>query len=502
MAKNKTLTWVIVIAILAVILWQVGIFDMFTLSPVTIDPATCTSPTLIVEKSTLSDTLAQSCYPYSWKFPSILVAYDYNGNYINAVSGDSIIWGGIHNGKSALVRCYKCASAEVVGNSPSTKVLTDDKISNPLGQSQAFSNVCQVGDCSAGWECKSNSQGTYLDYTACGGAPPKPIRFCGNGIAESGETRDNCCKDVNCGPGFDCISNQCIVQTDEPEICGNHVCAYGENHTNCPADCPDTGLFCGDAVCNNGETQSTCCTDCRCPGSYQCINNECQATTYQCGDNVCNAQETCESCPADCGVCECIEGQMEYVDCGTGWKPNIWAVQQCINRHWQPVQSGLACYCVSSSSCLPHYRCSNNICTPDLPTFCAKTSDCGISGYYCETASHKCLECTSEISECELTGYSCNSANDCFDVSNNYCASWTCNNGQCLEGSARFGGCCNNASSCGMNQTCSNGHVCEDIPTVPKKPVSLLNIIITLSIFAAVAVGGYFIYTKTKIFKK
>lgn len=84
----------------------------------------------------------------------------------------------------------------------------------------------------------------------------------------------------------------------EEGICGDGRCVLGENHNNCPQDCPsgsfdrycdgiadglcdpdciaetDPDCACGDGVCIN-ETQKSCCLDCGCPQGMRCVENEC-----------------------------------------------------------------------------------------------------------------------------------------------------------------------------------------------------------------------------------
>ena len=43
------------------------------------------------------------------------------------------------------------------------------------------------------------------------------------------------------------------------EVCGNAVCASGENSFSCPGDCP---AVCGNGICEGGENASTCASDC------------------------------------------------------------------------------------------------------------------------------------------------------------------------------------------------------------------------------------------------
>jgi len=96
------------------------------------------------------------------------------------------------------------------------------------------------------------------------------------------------------------------------EVCGDGICAIGENYGNCPQDCPSGGRdgycdgvqdgicdpdcvffktpekdpdcvkersICGNRICETGETQENCCKDCGCPSGYNCIENKCVKTS-------------------------------------------------------------------------------------------------------------------------------------------------------------------------------------------------------------------------------
>ena len=119
-------------------------------------------------------------------------------------------------------------------------------------------------------------------------------------------------------------TGQYICFPCEPtNYCGDGICEYPENSTNCSYDCgPAPTPYCGDYVCNNGETCSSCSFDC----------GSCPVTPY-CGDGVCNGTETCSSCSGDCGTCPtgptCGDGICEYPETRLNCRADCY-IQTCI----------------------------------------------------------------------------------------------------------------------------------------------------------------------------
>jgi len=477
--KNKTILIIILLVAGFFVLNYFGFFGLFALTPITIDPTTCVPGELVTEKLLLSSEVNQVCFPHSWRYPTIQIGYGgKTGDYINILSGDQLVWGGIKSGEGILVRCYKCDSAQSIQGAVKTRVFSDNILPNPLSQSKAFASLCIVGQCMGGWECKSNNQGTYYEYTACNNAPPSPPRFCGNGILEIGETQDNCCKDAGCPSGYECINNACEL--------------IGLPPTPPQPPMPPT---CGDGVCGPGEDWRNCCIDCGCLAGYLCMDNVCVQTSHSCGNGICEEGETCTNCPIDCGPCDCIlEGEIDYIQCSEGFRERLWAKAQCLNLQWKPVEpAGKPCYCVSDYLCKENFKCSNNICVPNLPEFCVSTADCGLKGYYCDTTTRKCLVCQPGIPDCELGGFQCHSANDCFDISANFCANWICSAGNCMLSGIRYEGCCNNDLDCPSGHHCINNVCLEEIPEPKPKP-SIFNLLITFLIIAAIGFGIFILY--------
>lgn len=69
------------------------------------------------------------------------------------------------------------------------------------------------------------------------------------------------------------------AQQQELSACGDGICAYWENSSNCSVDC-----YCGDGFCHYDEAPWTCAADC---------------STF-CGDMQCNGAENTQTCPEDC----------------------------------------------------------------------------------------------------------------------------------------------------------------------------------------------------------
>lgn len=219
-----------------------------------------------------------------------------------------------------------------------------------------------------------------------------------------------------------------------------------------------------------------------------------------CGDGFCDNNETSTTCPIDCGASNCISGQIDYISCGDSFKPNLWASRQCVEGQWRLIEGvSDACYCVDNSVCSGGYTCQNHVCTQENAKFCNNTGDC-IPGFYC-TATHTCSKCSEiyslfSIQDCEFSNFACSSSNECFNLAQDYCTNWKCNSNTCVaQITKRFEGCCSDKTPCESNQTCQN-HYCVDVPVVPKKPVSIINVIITFLIIGGVGVGIFFAYNK------
>jgi hypothetical protein len=188
-------------------------------------------------------------------------------------------------------------------------------ILTPVVGSVCGNGVCESGESSDSCckDCACQTGYTCIDN--------KCQNVCGDGICASGETSATCCQDCGCPSEQKCVNNKC--QT----YCGNGICETNENCESCPQDCKCPSgqrcefgkcvTFCGNGVCDADESSSNCCKDCGCPAGQQCVNNVCQ--TY-CGNGKCDVGENCGSCPQDCKCPEgtkCINGVCKTY-CGNG----------------------------------------------------------------------------------------------------------------------------------------------------------------------------------------
>ena len=116
---------------------------------------------------------------------------------------------------------------------------TDRCTPGPMGAVQVDEYVCSGGNCVI--QSQMCPAGQFCQNGACVAAGP----VCGNGVCEPGETPANCPAD--CGGGGSCNND------------GTCDAAAGENHSNCPNDCPCDY----DGVCEltQGENNFNC-TDC------------------------------------------------------------------------------------------------------------------------------------------------------------------------------------------------------------------------------------------------
>ncbi len=129
----------------------------------------------------------------------------------------------------------------------------------------------------------SDSSNSVYFWSREGTLPPELVLemgpLCGNGVADPGEDCTTCPRDVQCGPGEECIGGVC-----EP-LCGNSVVDAGEDCDTCPADvpcAPGEGCvngacerLCGNSVVDPGENCETCPSDVPCPPDASCAGGKC-----------------------------------------------------------------------------------------------------------------------------------------------------------------------------------------------------------------------------------
>lgn len=95
--------------------------------------------------------------------------------------------------------------------------------------------------------------------------------LCGNNQCETGETKDNCCKDCGCENNMKCVDNKCVSDS-----CGNGRCDTGENYGNCSDDCI-SGL--SDGYCD-GVKDGLCDPDCLKSEDVDCSNSSSRIWIY------------------------------------------------------------------------------------------------------------------------------------------------------------------------------------------------------------------------------
>jgi hypothetical protein len=235
--------------------------------------------------------------------------------------------------------------------------------------------------------------------------------------------------------------------------------------------------------------------------NYSKISSSLNKTSFssvpQCGNYECESGENYSNCPVDCPF-NCNNGEKVQVQCGEGWAFN-WYSKQCVDGTWLDIENQNPCFCASDSYCQVSkgYKCINNVCALSVPKTCGTTFDCGGAiGFYCDS-NHTCQKCTQTYSlfsiyDCQYSEYSCVDANHCYDLTNDYCVKWLCQNNQCIDNGKRFDGCCNADTDCQVGETCSS-HLCSKTPV---KKASPLNFIITILVIAGIGVGGYFLFKK------
>lgn len=174
-------------------------------------------------------------------------------------------------------------------------------------------------------------------FSGCAGKSNQVAAVCGNSVVEEGEECDP--------PGVGACTASCMRDTSK---CGDDLCQYPENPSNCATDCPsgvcgnefrDSGEECdgqdlGGAACQTlGYPGGTlACSPATCEYDVsQCINPNCGNTLLDDGEECDTANlngQTCESRGFDGGTLRCTEycriddTQCYYLSCGNGQLDN------------------------------------------------------------------------------------------------------------------------------------------------------------------------------------
>ena len=255
------------------------------------------------------------------------------------------------------------------------------------------------------------TQTSYACSQVCcaDGMPPPCQTACGDDVCEPGEV----CAESSCPPGGTCS----VCPDDCCAVCGNGVCEWGEDPTDCKEDCtedacvPDCeGKECGDDGCG-GSCGSWCGEGMTCfVQAGTCVPESCEPDCIgkECGN---------DGCGAICGTCSdgepCTGGQ-----CG--------CVQACTGRECGDDGCGGSCGpCVDSRVC--NEQSGTCDCPPD-------TTGCGVT--------------------CCVKGAKC------FDGA---CCTGKCDGKEC--GHDGCGGSCGN---CGGQELCSDGK-CQCVPDCSDK---------------------------------
>lgn len=197
-----------------------------------------------------------------------------------------------------------------------------------------------------------------------------------------------------------CIFTNCAVplgacyQVICPGTCGDGTCdaTGGEDHTNCPEDCP----FCGNMNCEATEDATSCPQDCsgNCGDSYCDVTEDCSNCSVDCGncpptcgDNSCDpiVGESCATCPQDC-TCGNLTCDQVLNDCLSTCGADAQCVETCFESGCYEAQlqaqalyqcmltncadacatdpSGMLCLMCLGASCDTEYQaCLNGTCT-------------------------------------------------------------------------------------------------------------------------------------------
>ncbi|MCW1301034.1 MAG: hypothetical protein QW507_00240 [Candidatus Nanoarchaeia archaeon] len=75
--------------------------------------------------------------------------------------------------------------------------------------------------------------------------------------------------------------------------------AYSQSDQFNPLPTVEIKAICGDRICAEGENCDNCPQDCKCPINETCINGTC-VPRGRCGNYICESSENCDNCPQDC----------------------------------------------------------------------------------------------------------------------------------------------------------------------------------------------------------
>ena len=110
----------------------------------------------------------------------------------------------------------------------------------------------------------------------------------------------------------------------EEGVCGDKICAIGEDFETCPEDCPSGGE---DGYCD-GILDGVCDQDCKTEEDPDCN------TKYICGNDICEPNENSRSCAIDCifggkdDYCDAFKDGICDPDCEKGLDPDCEKVKE------------------------------------------------------------------------------------------------------------------------------------------------------------------------------
>jgi len=253
----------------------------------------------------------------------------------------------------------------------------------------------------------------------CGGCEPA---VCGDGMCANGENCAACPADCGCPPGVDCINGFCGGGGGEG--CTSHP------YTGC-GGCPCEACVCNmDPFCCNNSWDGICVSEC-----WQNCGADCGMGG--CGNWMCEGGENCETCPGDC---PCVDGGWcEFGQCVGGEICGDWA---CTG--WENCD-----VCPNDCPCKPGTWCQFGECVGG-----------GEPGDGCTTTPFPfCGGCKCEACVCGMDSYCCSVSWDglCVSECQSQCGgcgpSYTCGDGTCNEEGE-------NCESCPADCSCKPGDVC------------------------------------------
>jgi hypothetical protein len=334
------------------------------------------------------------------------------------------------------------------------------------GSKTCSDSICAPGDsCTGSWVTGTTS--SYCCKGTCKTTANSATAYCGNGVCDSGESKDNC--NYDCGTSSGAPSNTCSAsnywQCYTKSTCTGVGASWCGSY--CSLDCPTCSesepwncFSSSECSTAGGSWCGTYCSD-YCP-SYTCSTKELW-NCYDSGDCVESGGSWCGTyCSSSCPTCSeskpwNCNSDSECTAAGANWCGN-W----CSDYECPQCSSDKLWGCNAESDCIgaegnwcgnycSDYECPT--CSENQPWNCASTTSCeDAGGNWCESdyGSGWCSDYECPSYSCSSTEpWNCYSEPTCKDAGANWCGSY-CSSKSCptFECSLSSTGYCDTEKEC------------------------------------------------------